>query len=200
MRWALSAAAILIGFSAGWFSHPVQQSREELPQGGMEIPVSMSDPGQLPGYVFPIAEEDYLMKTSAFGVRVSPILRIMAHHQGLDIAGVWHCGIVAIADGIVIDHYPPPGTVGPRGEVYKGHDTYGGMVVIRHDDGNESLYGHLSRTFVHIGQRVQAGKPIGRQGQTGKATGEHLHLELKVNGDLVNPILYLPDVRGRNER
>ena len=192
-------AALAVGFGAGWYSRPLPVAEQEMPQGGMEVPV-MEVPEYTSSYLFPISEEDYLMRTSAFGVRVSPFLQILSHHHGLDIAGAWRSQVVAIADGVVTDHYPPPGTRGPRGIIYRGHDVYGGMVRIRHDDGSESLYGHLSRTFVRIGERVRAGDVIGRQGSTGRATGEHLHLELRVGGELVNPILYLPDVRGRNER
>ena len=197
---AIFTAVVLLGFSAGWFSHPVQQAREELPQGGMEVPISPVGPEPFQWYVFPIAEEDYLMKTSAFGVRVSPILRVERYHIGLDLAGVWRAQIVSVADGLVVDVYPPPGTRGPRGIVYQGHKVYGGMIRILHSDGIESLYAHLSSTRVREGQMVRAGDVIGRQGGTGLATRDHLHFEILVDGEPVNPLLYLPDVRGRSER
>jgi len=187
------AVALAVGFGAGWISKPIPTfEREELPQGGAEMPIVEPEP--LPGYTFPIAEEDFLMKTSPFGVRVSPLLGIEMRHIGLDIAGVWQCQIVAIADGVIKEHYPPPGTRSPAGWQYRGHELYGGMILIDHGEGVESLYGHLSSTRVREGQRVRAGQVIGRQGATGKAVGAHLHIEIIVDDEPRNPLLYLPDI------
>lgn len=58
---------------------------------------------------------------------------------------------------------------------------FGGYIIIDHGGGIYTAYGHMSRTFVHTGQRVAAGQIIGRQGATGQATGEHLHWELVVS-------------------
>jgi len=103
---------------------------------------------------------------------------------------------VAIADGIVSEHYPPPGTPYPGGGYYQGHEVYGGMIEIDHGNGMVSLYAHLSSTRVHQGEPVKAGEVIGRIGHTGKATGDHLHFEIRINGQPVNPLNYVPGVRG----
>ena len=66
--------------------------------------------------------------------------------------------------------------------------------MIQHEDGTESEYAHLAVTFVRIGQRIHAGQVIGRVGDTGLATGPHLHLGMKRGWKYVNPLLYLPEV------
>jgi murein DD-endopeptidase MepM/ murein hydrolase activator NlpD len=100
-------------------------------------------------------------------------------HKGLDLTAPRGTEIVAVMDGIVMEHWPPPNGV------YSGHPIYGGMVVIEHH-GFYSLYGHLSRTYVHEGDWVQRGEVIGVIGNTGISTGRHLHLEI-----IVNPFDYL---------
>jgi murein DD-endopeptidase MepM/ murein hydrolase activator NlpD len=142
-------------------------------------------------YRYPIHPADYVMPTSPFGERESPWGGQLAEHQGVDLLGVWRARIVAVADGVVVEHWVPPGGR------WKGHPVYGGMVRIRHDDGNESLYAHLSESYVHEKDpqgrpfRVAAGQVIGRQGNTGRSQGDHLHFELVVAGEQVNPLLWV---------
>jgi murein DD-endopeptidase MepM/ murein hydrolase activator NlpD len=142
--------------------------------------------GEMP-YVWPFSRKDYLLPTSPFGERLSPFRRGgISEHLGVDLLGVWHARIVSISNGTVLQHWVPP-----DGVRWHGHPIYGGMLLIQHDDGSTALYAHLSQTFVHEGNRVQAGQLIARQGATGRANGEHLHLELTINGEKVNPLLYL---------
>lgn len=190
----LSVVFGLFGVIYGVTARTVLETPVE-PSGGAEIAVVEPEPAKMGEYLFPIHPDDYLMKTSAYGIRVSPTLGVEMAHQGLDIAGVWRAEIVAIADGIIIDHYPPPGTPHPSGGYFAGHDIYGGYVEILHDTGAVSRYGHLYSTRAMIGRRVTAGTPIGRQGRTGRATGDHLHFEMLIDGEPVNPLLYLPEVR-----
>ena len=137
-------------------------------------------------WTFPIAESDYLMLTSPFGYRVSPILGIELYHEGVDIAATWRAQVVAVADGTVVEHWPPPDGY------YRGHDVLGGLVIIEHDEGWRSAYAHLSSTRVNTGGMVSAGEVIGRVGGTGQSRGEHLHFELREpNGTPVNPALYI---------
>lgn len=174
----------------------LEAATEQTQTGGVEERVQRI-PSSDAEYVWPIAESDIRL-TSPYGVRNSPFHEDgrEAHHTGVDIAGVWRAQVVAIADGTVTEHWPPPGTPYPGGGEYRGHDAYGGMVRIRHDDGKESLYAHLSWTRVHQGIRVQAGEVIGRQGDTGRADGAHLHLEMTVDGKRVNPLQYLGGEEG----
>lgn len=61
---------------------------------------------------------------------------------------------------------------------------YGTYVVIAHDNGTQTLYAHMSRTIVYVGQRVKKGQMIGNLGSTGKSTGPHVHFEIR---GAVNP-------------
>lgn len=142
--------------------------------------------GEEARYGFPIVAEDYVMPTSPYGVRHSPMDGELREHRGVDLLGVWRARVVAIADGVVLDHY-----LVPDGEKWKGHPTLGGMVRIQHDDGTISVSGHLSWTTVHEGQRVVKGQIIGRQGDTGLSQGEHLHFELWLEGQPVNPLRFV---------
>ena len=154
--------------------------------GGAEVVLPTFEP--VAAWQFPLLEADYRQFTSPWGYRTSPFLDIEVWHQGLDVVGVWKAQVVAVADGVVITHYPPPDGY------YRGHETYGGMVVIEHDDGIRTLYAHLSWTRVHTGDRVTAGQVIGRMGDTGKADGAHLHIEVTApDGTLLNPALFIAD-------
>ncbi len=136
-------------------------------------------------YPFPISEGDIRI-TSQYGVRISPVNYRMHEHDGLDIYSYApRARVQSIADGVVVDAWPPPGGG------YSGHPEYGGMVRIRHEDGSSALYAHLSEKYIKEGQHVAQGDVIGREGRTGKATGEHLHFELRIEGILVNPYLWV---------
>ena len=162
----------------------------ERPIGGMEhVPERLASTD----FVFPIHPEDFIRYTSPFGLRESPFLKVQMQHNGVDIATIWRAQVLAIADGIVIEHWPPPGTIHPNGSVFRGHPVYGGMVKIDHGDFT-SLYAHLSETVIRTNQQVRAGEMIGRVGNTGMSRGHHLHFELKINGEIVNPLLYLDNL------
>jgi murein DD-endopeptidase MepM/ murein hydrolase activator NlpD len=103
-------------------------------------------------------------------------------HKGLDLVGPHRAPVKAAAAGVIAEHWPAPNGY------YKGHPIFGGLVVIDHLDGTLTLYGHLSTTYVGEGDRVEAGEIIGRQGNTGISTGEHLHFEV-----IVNPLIYLSE-------
>jgi len=100
------------------------------------------------------------------------------YHKGLDIANKSAPGIAA-ADG---------GTVAYVGCHKWG---YGCHVRIDHGKGIETLYAHLQRYYVSVGQNVAKGELIGQMGSTGRSTGTHLHFEVRKNGTLVNPLNYL---------
>ena len=99
-------------------------------------------------------------------------------HYGLDIAANTGTPIMAIAGGVVTDAGWRP--------------SYGYMVRIDHQNGWVSVYGHCSKLYVKEGQNVQRGQQIAAIGETGNATGPHLHLEIIGNGKHQNPLHYLP--------
>lgn len=198
---AVTAGAIWYGLDTNAKLDELRRENRKLiedmapvgPSGGAETAVENPVPSI--GYRFPIHDADFLMLTSAFGYRISPIYKIAMNHSGLDIAGIWRAQVIAIADGEVFEHWPPPGTRSASGWLWRGHPTRGGHIGIRHADGTISTYSHLSATYIREGQNVQAGQVIGRIGDTGLSTGPHLHLEILVDGKNVNPLLYLPEVR-----
>lgn len=111
--------------------------------------------------------------TSGFGMRFHPILHRTRLHAGIDFGAPYGSAIVAAADGVVITaHYSR---------------SFGNMVVIDHGGGLSTLYAHGSRLYVSSGQRVKRGQRIAAVGNTGLATGPHLHWEVRRNGRPVNP-------------
>jgi murein DD-endopeptidase MepM/ murein hydrolase activator NlpD len=91
--------------------------------------------------------------------------------------------VLAAADGEVIIHYPPPGTLGRNGIVFGGHPTYGALIVLKHWDERAnmfaySIYGHMKQTWVFEGQKIKRGESMGFVGSTGKSTGPHLHFSI----------------------
>ena len=118
--------------------------------------------------------------TSQFGHRVDPITGEVSSHTGTDIACAEGTPILAVADGIVT--------------VANGLDSWGGSygyyIQIDHGRGLETLYTHCSSICVTTGQQVQAGEVIGYVGHTGRVTGNHLHLEVRVDGNRADAMHY----------
>ena len=112
--------------------------------------------------------------TSRYGVSSS--LR-KSTHTGLDIAAVQGTDIHVIADGTVTS------------ASYNG--AYGNLVKVDHGNGVETWYAHTSKMLVKKGDTVKAGDIIAKVGSTGNSTGPHLHLEIRINGEHVNPQNYL---------
>src|SRR4051812_10859374 len=104
------------------------------------------------------------------------------HHPGIDIDGV--TGDPAMAAGA--------GTVTLAGPAPSGYAGYGNVIMIDHGVGLATLYAHLSRVDVAVGQVVQQGQQIGAIGATGFATGDHLHFEVRVADKPVDPMPWLP--------
>lgn len=115
--------------------------------------------------------------TGTFGGRPDPFTGEPAFHQGLDISTAKGREVYATANGTV------------ESAQYTGD--YGNRIVVRHDFGLATRYGHLSRFSVKPGQSVQRGDVIGYVGSTGRSTGAHLHYEILANGKLINPLQLL---------
>ena len=129
-----------------------------------------------PGMSLPL--ESYRL-TSPFGMRVSPISGLWRFHKGIDMAAPVGTVVMACKAGTVkrigLDDY-----------------TYGNYVILQHDQGMTSLYAHLSSIYdLKEGVAVLRRQPIGKVGQTGLATGPHLHFEIKVNDEAQDPEKYL---------
>lgn len=115
--------------------------------------------------------------SSGFGSRRDPVDGGQDFHAGLDIAADRGTPVRATADGVV------------RSSAYDGN--YGNAVVVEHSSWISTRYGHLSRFAVQEGQHVRRGDLIGYVGSTGRATGAHLHYEILLNGQPINPLRLL---------
>jgi murein DD-endopeptidase MepM/ murein hydrolase activator NlpD len=114
--------------------------------------------------------------TSDYGSRPNPIRsrgRSEFHH-GIDIAGPYRSKIAAAADGIV--------------EYAGWMASYGNAIIINHQNGYTTLYGHNTKLLVKKGQKVTRGQVISLMGSTGRSTGTHVHFEVRFNGTSVNPL------------
>jgi murein DD-endopeptidase MepM/ murein hydrolase activator NlpD len=124
-----------------------------------------------------------MMMSSGFGYRSDPFTGGGAMHAGLDFKGPVGTPILAAAKGTV---------------VLAGFNSgYGKTIEIRHANGLVTRYAHLSGLNVRRGQMVERGVQIGRMGSTGRSTGSHLHFEVRLNGQAINPRKFLeanPDV------
>jgi murein DD-endopeptidase MepM/ murein hydrolase activator NlpD len=114
---------------------------------------------------------------SPFGVRRHPLLHRRRYHSGIDIAARPGTPVHAAGAGRVVQ-------AGPAG-------AYGNLVIVDHGLGLESRYAHLMRVSVRVGQFVSAGAAIGAVGATGRATGPHLHFEVRHIGIALDPLLAL---------
>lgn len=112
--------------------------------------------------------------TSRYGV--SSRIR-SSDHTGLDIAAKKGTPIQVVSDGVVT--------------FAKYNGSYGYLVKVDHGNGVETWYAHTSKMYVSAGETVKAGDVIALVGSTGNSTGPHLHFEIRINGEHVNPQKYL---------
>lgn len=117
--------------------------------------------------------------TSNYGMRPDPFTGRLSFHDGIDLAAASGSKVYAFRDGTVTHSGWKSG--------------YGQVVILKHEDGLESLYGHASETLVRAGQKVSAGTELATVGSTGRSTGPHLHFEVRRHGKPVNPVPYLTD-------
>ncbi|MEM9043231.1 MAG: DUF5930 domain-containing protein [Pseudomonadota bacterium] len=130
----------------------------------------------------PLGQPVYGMRlTSGFGPRRDPFKRRIAMHNGIDWAGPRGTPIYATGHGVVT-------FVGWQ----KG---YGRVVKIKHAFGFETVYAHLSRARVKVGQEVERGDRIADMGNTGRSTGTHLHYEVRIGKEPVNPAKFIEAAR-----
>lgn len=115
--------------------------------------------------------------TSSYGLRSDPFRGGRRSHKGIDMAGPIGTPIYATADGIV-----------GRSQWVRG---YGKYIEINHGNAIQTRYGHMSRLNVKANARVKAGDLIGFMGSTGRSTGSHLHYEVRIAGQAVNPVPFM---------
>lgn len=115
--------------------------------------------------------------SSGFGLRKDPFTGRMQQHDGLDLAAVKGTEVYPLQDGRV---------------TYSGwRGGYGRLIIVQHEDGAETRYGHLSERLVKAGDAVDANTVIGKVGSSGRSTGAHLHFEVRKGSRPVNPLPHL---------
>lgn len=123
----------------------------------------------------PISNNDLRRIGSYFGYRTDPFYKVTKFHEGIDFTAPVGTEIYSTGDGKVI-------------EVSRSRGGYGNCIVINHGYGYQTLYAHLSKIEVKVGQKVKRGQVVGRVGNTGKSTAPHLHYEVHKNSRTVDPI------------
>ena len=137
---------------------------------------------KLPALVYPLMSPRV---SSKFGKRKHPIFKVSRHHSGIDLAAPRGAPIRAVRGGTVVFADP-----------YAG---YGNLVVIKHENGFTSHYGHCHELKTKIFEKVSAGEIIATVGSTGNSTGPHLHFELRRDGKPLNPEEYVPGLTAQPE-
>lgn len=152
---------------------PGEIANRMLPHTTVAMPMGPDLDG-LPRFTMPVAGTP----TSGYGSRIDPIQHKEIKHPGFDLAAKVGTEVDAAAAGTVTH-------AGPAG-------TYGNLVTVKHSNGVETRYAHLSATTVQVGDRVDAGQQIGKVGTTGYSTGPHLHFEVRKDGEAIDPRPLLP--------
>ena len=143
---------------------------------GHDVIVAVDLSAAEPTWVWPVPEYQEVAET--FGTRVHPITGKESSHDGMDISAPEGAAVLAVRSG----------TVAETG----WDDTDGNYILLDHGDGLTTLYGCLSAVSVQTGDAVAQGEVLGAVGQTGAATGPHLHLEAAQDGALYDPLTWFP--------
>jgi len=125
----------------------------------------------------PVRNRELKSSISGFGFRIDPIYKTKQMHTGMDFTAAQGTEVYVTGDGVVE-------------EIEQKKWGYGNCIVVNHGYGYKTRYAHLSKFKVKVGQKLKRGELIGLIGSTGKSTGPHLHYEVEVNGEKVNPIGY----------
>jgi len=156
-------------YQAMWFKAPGQDANNALHKGAY-----YSLDGKSLRRAYLSSPVEFSRISSGFSMRFHPVLQKWRAHLGTDFAAATGTPARTVGDGVV--------------EFSGVQNGYGNVVFIKHRNGNETVYAHLSKITVQRGQKVDQGQTIGLVGSTGWATGPHLHFELRVNGQHQDPM------------
>ncbi len=151
-------------------------------------PPASDDPSEEPStggnysstYIHPLSQYSDVYISSGYGGRTDPATGAYKYHYAIDLcrySGTSNQNVVAAADGTVV--------------TAEWHSSYGYYVLIAHDTGVYTLMAHNNSLLVSEGQRVSQGEVVALSGSTGYVTGAHVHFEVRVNGEKVNPLNYV---------
>jgi murein DD-endopeptidase MepM/ murein hydrolase activator NlpD len=127
--------------------------------------------------ILPISNKDLTRTASGYGLRIHPYYKISKFHYGMDFTAPTGTDVYATGDGTI-------------SAVVNARRGLGNHVIIDHGFGYTSLYAHLERANVRVGQKVRRGDVIGFVGNTGMSLASHLHYEIRINGVNVDPVNY----------
>ena len=148
-------------YQAMWFQEPGKKGGYYRPNGDSLLRAFLSSP------------VEFSRISSGFAMRIHPIQNTWRQHNGIDFTAPTGTAVRAVGDGVV--------------EFAGRQNGYGNIVILKHRNNQETVYAHLSRIDVKVGQTVNQSQFIGAVGSTGWATGPHLHFEFRVNGEYTNP-------------
>lgn len=129
----------------------------------------------------PISVKNLVRISDFYGFRKDPMSRARTMHQGIDFAGPIGTPVYSTGDGVVI-------------EADYSFSGYGNQVIVDHGFGYKTRYAHLHKINVKVGDKVERAEIVGSLGSSGKSTGPHLHYEVMVRNNPVNPINYFNDM------
>ncbi len=160
-------------------------SAEFESKGQVHQAMWFQEPGQKGGYYRPNGDSlrhaflnspvEFSRITSGFAMRFDPILKTWKQHHGVDYGAPIGTAVRAVGDGTV--------------EFAGQQNGYGNVIILKHPNHMETVYAHLSRIDVKVGQSIAQSQFIGAVGMTGWATGPHLHFEYRVNGEYTDPAI-----------
>jgi len=153
---------------------------EEMKQAELLLKAQIAGVDAETGFKWPVP--GFYRLTSGFGWRTHPVYGTRRHHNGTDIAspGIYGTPIYAAKSGVVTTSLKV--------------SSYGNYVVVSHSDGYQTLYAHMSRRAVSVGDVVKQGDILGYVGNTGVVTGTHLHYEVWYKGERTDAELYYPNL------
>ena len=136
-----------------------------------------SNGSQYVGGTFAWPAPGYYTITSPYGMRLHPVIKSYRNHSGMDIGAPMGSYAIAANDGVVTK------------SMYS--NSYGNMIMIDHGGGVTTLYAHGSELIARVGDKVKRGDAIMKVGSTGWSTGPHLHFEIRMNGQTIDPYPYV---------
>ena len=167
--------------------------QEKIPEENVAVSVPVSEPipttppimpeqetesetqpqPEVPAYIFPL-EDANAEVTNPYGWQAHPVTKQKSLHSGVDLAADYGTNVLAVADGTVLDC---------------SYDAaYGSILTLEHENGVQTQYAHLSEFLVNAGAEVRQGQIIAKTGDSGWATGPHLHLGVLIDGEAVDPL------------
>ena len=155
-------------FQAMWFQEPQPGTGNALRQGGYYTLA-----GESLKRAFLASPIEFSRVTSGFKMRFHPILQVWRAHLGVDYAAPIGTAVRSVGDGMI--------------EFSGRQNGFGNVVKVKHQNQTSTVYAHLSKINVRLGQAISQGQSIGLVGMTGLSTGPHLHFEYRVNGVYQDP-------------